>query len=1082
MNIKTFIDRPVLSSVISIFLVLGGILGLLSLPIERYPNIAPPTIMVMTNYTGANAETVQRCVIVPLEEAINGVENMTYMESSATNSGGASIRVYFKQGTNPDMAAVNVQNCVSRATRQLPTEVNEVGVTVRKRQTNVLEQIALYSPNGTYDRVFIANYIKINLVPAISRIPGVGDIDVRGGDYGMRIWLKPDIMAQYKLVPSDISAALAEQNIEAATGSLGENADMTFEYALRYKGRLEKPEEFENIVIKALPNGEVLRLRDVARIELGTQSYQFIGQVNHAPGANFSIYQTPGTNATEIIKQIDKYMEEAAEKFPADLTYAVMTNANDFLYASIKKVVRTLLEAILLVILVVFIFLRSPRSTLIPLISTLVSLIGTFLFLYLMGFSINLLTLFALVLSIGVVVDDSIIVVEAVHAELDLGYKSGRKAAVDAMHDVTAALITSTLVFMAVFLPVSMIGGTSGTFYTQFGLTMAVAVGISALNALTLSPALCALLLKPKGTPEGAADAPASTGAPSAAADKLSAKQMTKDARMDEAPCRGGRPLTLGQRFSIAFDAGFGALRRKYLKGAGSFLRHRWIVPVLILLSAGALFWAMRTTKSGLIPQEDMGVIRIDVSTPPGSALSFTKSVMDRIEDEVVSQIPEVRDYDNTAGFGIIAGQGGSHGSFTLRLKDWSLRPGREHSVDAIMARIKEQTNDINEATVFTSTMPMIPGYGATNGFQLFVQDTKGGDIGDLYQVTTAFLNNLRERPEIGSASTSFNPNFPQYRVDLDPAKCKRAGISPREILSVLQGYYGGSLSTKFNRFTKLYNVIVQADPKYRVDKSTLDNIFVRIGNDMAPITQFITLTKIYAPESLSRFNMFPSITITGRAAQGYSSGDAIRAIAEVSRETLPIGYSYDFGGITREEAASGNNTLIIFVICFILIYLILSALYESFFLPFAVLLAVPTGLLGSFLLAKAMGLENNIYLQTGLIMLIGLVSKTAILITEYAVTKRRQGFGLAQSALFAARERFRPIMMTVLTMIIGLFPLLVASGVGAKGNSTIGAGVVGGMTLGTLALLFFTPALFIVFEAIEEKIRPLNFNKEDEA
>ncbi|MBR1576296.1 MAG: efflux RND transporter permease subunit [Bacteroidales bacterium] len=1037
MNIKTFIDRPVLSSVISIFLVLGGILALLSLPIERYPNIAPPTIMVMTNYTGANAETVQRCVIVPLEEAINGVENMTYMESTATNSGSASIRVYFKQGTNPDMAAVNVQNCVSRATRQLPSEVNEVGVTVRKRQTNVLEQIALYSPNGTYDRVFISNYIKINLVPAISRIPGVGDIDVRGGDYGMRIWLKPDIMAQYKLVPSDISNALAEQNIEAATGSLGENADMTFEYALRYKGRLEKPEEFENIVIKALPNGEVLRLRDVARIELGTQSYQFIGQVNHAPGANFSVYQTPGTNATEIIKQIDKYMEEAADKFPADLTYAVMSNANDFLYASIKKVVRTLLEAIILVILVVFVFLRSGRSTVIPLISTLVSIIGTFLFLYLMGFSINLLTLFALVLSIGVVVDDSIIVVEAVHAKLDLGYTSGRKAAVDAMHDVTAALITSTLVFMAVFLPVSMIGGTSGTFYTQFGLTMAFAVGISAINALTLSPALCALLLKSE-THKGES------------------------------------------RFSAAFDAGFGALRRKYVGGCAWFLRHRWMAPCVIILSAGALFWTMRSTKSGLIPQEDMGVIRVDVSTAPGSALSFTKSIMDRIEDEVISKIPEVRDYDNTAGFGIIAGQGGSHGSFTLRLKDWSERPGKAHSVDAIMARIKEQTNDINEATVFTSTMPMIPGYGATNGFQLFIQDTKGGDINDLYQITTALLGNLLERPEIGSASTSFNPNFPQYRVDLDPAKCKRAGISPKEILSVLQGYYGGSLSTKFNRFTKLYNVIVQADPQYRVDKQTLDNIFVRIGNDMAPITQFITLTKIYAPESVSRFNMFPSITITGRAADGYSSGDAIRAIREVSKETLPVGYSYDFGGITREEASSSNNTILIFVICFVLIYLILSALYESFFLPFAVLLAVPTGLLGSFLLAKAMGLENNIYLQTGLIMLIGLISKTAILITEYAVTKRREGFGLAQAAIFAARERFRPIMMTVLTMVIGLFPLLVASGVGAKGNSTIGAGVIGGMTLGTLSLLFFTPALFILFEALEEKVRPLRKEGEE--
>ncbi|MCQ2137327.1 MAG: efflux RND transporter permease subunit [Bacteroidales bacterium] len=1036
MNIRTFIDRPVLSSVISIFIVLGGIIGLVSLPIERYPNIAPPTVMVSTNYTGASAETVQKCVIVPLEEAINGVENMTYMESTATNSGSASIRIYFKQGTNVDMAAVNVQNCVSRATRQLPSEVTEIGVTVKKRQTNVLEQIALYSPNGTYDRVFIANYIKINLVPAISRIPGVGDIDVRGGDYGMRIWLKPDVMAQYKLIPSDITAALNEQNIEAATGSFGENADMTFEYALRYKGRLEKPEEFENIVIKALPNGEILRLKDVARVELGTQSYQFIGQVNQSPGANFSIYQTPGTNATEVIKQIDKIMAKAAEDFPADITYTVLSNANDFLYASIKKVVRTLIEAILLVILIVFVFLQSFRSTIIPLISTLVSVIGTFMLLYFAGFSINLLTLFALVLSIGVVVDDSIIVVEAVHAKFDSGYTNGRKAATDAMHDVTAALITSTLVFMAVFLPVSLIGGTSGTFYTQFGLTMAFSVGLSAINALTLSPALCAILLKPKN---------------------------------EENEKQG-----FGKRFSTAFESGFNAVKEKYISGAAFFIRHKWVAPALIVVSIGLLAYNLITTKTGLVPQEDMGVVRIDVTTPAGSSLAYTKGVMDRIEEDVIKKIPECRDYDNTAGFGVIAGQGASHGSFTLRLKDWSERHGKSHSVNAIMDRVKEQTLSINNASIFTSTQAMIPGYGATNGFQLFVQDTKGGSVEDLFQITSAFLNNLKERPEIGSANTSFNPNFPQYRIDLDAAKCKRAGISPKEVLSVLNGYFGGTISTKFNRFTKLYNVIVQAEPESRVDMQSLNNVFVRIGSDMAPVTQFVTLTKIYAPESLSRFNMFPSIAVNGRAAEGYSSGDAINAISEVAAETLPIGYSYEFGGITREEAANTNNTVIIFAICFVLIYLILSALYESYLLPLAVLLAVPTGLLGSFLLIRAMGLENNIYLQTGLIMLIGLVSKTAILITEYAVTKRRQGYTIAHSAIAAVKERFRPIIMTVMTMIIGLFPLLVSSGVGAIGNNTIGAGVIGGMTLGTIGLLFLTPCLYVVLEWLEEKIKPL--------
>lgn len=1043
MGIKTFIDRPVLSTVISIVIVIGGIIGLNALPIERYPNIAPPTINVSTNYTGASAETVQKSVIVPLEEAINGVENMTYMYSTASNTGSANIQVFFKQGTNPDMAAVNVQNCVSRATRSLPSEVNEVGVTVRKRQTNILMQVAVYSPMASYNNEFIANYIKINLVPAVSRIPGVGDVDVRGADYSMRIWLKPDVMAQYKLIPSDITAALAEQNIEAATGSLGENSDNTFQYALRYKGRLEKPEEFENIVIRALPSGEVLRLKDVAEVELGATSYQFVGRVNGSPGASMSIYQTPGSNATEVINNIEKYLEEAEQAFPIDLEMAVLSNSNDFLYASIKNVVRTLLEAILLVILVVFIFLRSAKSTLIPLISTLVSIIGTFLFLYVFGFSVNLLTLFALVLSIGVVVDDSIIVVEAVHAKFDEGYTSPKLASVDAMHAVTSALITSTLVFMAVFIPVSMMSGTSGTFYTQFGITMAVSVGISAINALTLSPALCALWLKPKSG-------------------KVAGKGLFA-------------------RMSMAFETGFEAVKRSYMKGVMFFLHHRWLAPVIVVAGAVLLVYNMKVTKTGLIPQEDMGVVRVDVSTAPGSSLSYTRDVMNRIDRDVIQDIDEKRAYENSTGFGLVSGSGSSHGSFTIRLKPWDEREGKEHSADAVIQRIKDYTQDMNDASIFISAPAMIPGYGATNGFELYIQDRKGGDVESLFKVTQDFISEMNQRPEIGSISTSFNPNFPQFQLDLDPVKCKRAGISPKEVLSVLNGYYGGQMSTKFNRFTKLYQVMVQADPSYREDRQSLNNVFVRIGDDMAPISQFVTLTKIYAPESLTRFNLFPCIKVNGRAAEGFSSGEAIQAVREVAYDTLPVGYGYDFGGIAREEAESGNNTAIIFLISFVLIYLILCALYESYLLPFAVILILPFGLAGSFLLARAMGLENNIYLQTGLVMLIGLLAKTSILITEYAVMKRREGLGIAAAALYATKERFRPIMMTVLTMIVGLFPLVVANGVGANGNNTLGAGVIGGMFLGTLGILFMVPSLFILFEWLQEKVSPAKFKEQCE-
>lgn len=1032
MNIKTFIDRPVLSTVISILIVIGGIIGLANLAIERYPNIAPPTVFVNTTYTGASAETVQKSVIIPLEEAINGVENMTYMYSTATSNGGATIQVFFKQGSDPNIAAVNVQNAVSRATRSLPAEINDVGITVRKRQNSFLYQVALYSPRGSYNREFLANYLKINILPQISRIPGVGDVDVRGADYGMRIWLKPDIMAQYKLVPDDIAKALGEQNIEAATGSFGENSDRTFQYNMRYKGRLEKPEEFGNIVIKALSSGEVLRLKDVAEVELGAQSYLFSGEMNHCPSSSITIYQTPGSNATEVIRGIEKFLEGAKKDFPIDMDIAVLYDANSFLYASIRNVVRTLLEAIILVTLVVLVFLGSGRSTLIPIIATLVSVTGTFLFLYLFGFSINLLTLFALVLSIGVVVDDSIIVVEAVHTKLDAGYSSPKNAAVDAMHDVTAALITSTLVFMAVFIPVSMMGGTSGIFYTQFGITMAVSVGISAINALTLSPALCALLLHGKDN--------------------------------DETKKKG-----IAGRFFLAFETGFEALRRKYLGGIRFFLRHRSLSPVLVLIAIVALVYNMKVTKTGLVPQEDMGTVRAEVIAPAGSSLAYTQSVMDRIERDIIVNIDEIANYEKMTGFGQISGQGVSHGSFNLRLKNWGERPGKEHSSDAVVERIKNYSAEMKDATMMINTPAMIPGYGSSSGLEMYVQDRKGGTIEDLYSVTQNFMAAMRQRPEVSTVNTSFKPNFPQYQLDVDAIKCKRAGISPKEVLSVIHGYYGGMLSTKFNRFTKIYQVVVQADPKYREDKDTFRNIFVRVGDDMAPVSQFVSMRKVYAPENLYRFNMFPCIRVNGRAAEGYSSGDVLKAVQEVAAETIPNGYGYDYGGMTREEASTGNNTVIIFVICFLLIYLILCALYESYILPLAVLVSVPFGLCGSFLLARAFGAENNIYLQTGLVMLIGLLSKTAILITEYAITKRREGMGLAVSALGACKERFRPIMMTVLTMIFGLLPLLFASGAGANGNHTLGAGVIGGMVLGTLAMLFVVPAMFIVFQGFQE-------------
>ncbi len=1042
MTIKTFIDRPILSAVISVAILLVGFIALNVLPVEQYPDIAPPTVMVRASYTGANAETVQKSVIVPLEESINGVENMTYMTSEATNDGAATIYIYFKQGTDPDMAAVNVQNRVSKATGMLPTEVTQIGVTTIKRQNSILKIFSLYSEDPNYDETFLANYLKINVQPEILRIQGVGEVVQLSSDYSMRIWLKPDVMAQYRLVPGDIAQVLGEQNIESPTGTLGENSEQTFQYVMKYKGRLEKPEEFGDMVVRALPNGEVLRLKDVASVELGALAYTTDGETNGYPAASSMVFQVAGSNANEVISSIDNYLASIEKDLPKGVKVAHMMSSKDFLDASIAEVVKTLLQAILLVILIVYLFLQSIRATIIPSVAIIVSLVGTFAFLIIAGFSINLLTLFALILSIGTVVDNAIVVVEAVQAKFDAGYRSPYMATVDAMSGITSAIISCTLVFMAVFIPVSFMSGTSGTFYTQFGLTMAVAVGISTINALTLSPALCALIMRPHAEGEG--------------------------------------KKSFSQRFHIAFEAAFEKVQYRYKNGVMVFIRHKWLVGVILVATCVILVILMKTTKTGLVPQEDTGVFFVDVSTAPGSTLHQTKEVMTRIEDRL-KQFPQVSVYSKNSGTGMISGDGSSHGMFIVKLKHWDERPGKEDNVNAVIGRLYAETGDIKDATIFAFAPPMITGYGQSNGIELYLQDKKGGDLETLYNISQEFAARLRERPEIGAAYTSFNINYPQYLVDVDAVKCKRMGISPNEVLSTIAGYYGGLYASNFNRFTKLYRVMIQASPEYRLDTESLNNIFVRSGNDMAPVGQFVTLTKVYGSESVSRFNMFNSIPVNGMPADGYSTGEAIKAIQEVAATTLPVGYGYDFGGITREETGDNTATIIIFAICILLIYLILCGLYESAMIPLAVILSVPCGLAGSFLFAKVMGLENNIYLQTGLIMLIGLLAKTAILLTEYATERRRCGMSLIQSALSAATVRLRPILMTALTMIFGLLPLVFSTGVGAQGNISLGVGAVGGMLVGTLALLFLVPTLFIVFQYLQEKISPPKLKELDD-
>ena len=1054
MKLDKFINRPVLSTVISIVIVILGILGLLSLPISQYPDIAPPTVRVSTTYQGANAQTVLNSVIAPLEEQINGVENMMYMTSTATNTGEADIQVYFKQGTDPDMAAVNVQNRVAKAQGFLPAEVTKVGVITSKRQTSMLLVFSLYSSDNKYDNEFLENYAKINVIPEVQRVPGVGDAMVLGADYSMRIWLKPDVMAQYKLMPTDITNALSEQNIEAAPGSFGESGNQTFQYTLRYKGRLQTQEEFENIVIRATEDGQVLRLKDVAGVELGRLTYGFTNLVNGHPGVTCIVFQTAGSNATQIINDIEDLLKRTENTLPPGVKVNISQNANDFLFASIHEVIKTLLEAFLLVFIVVYIFLQDFRSTLIPAIAIPVALVGTFFILYLIGFSINLLTLCAMVLAIAIVVDDAIVVVEGVHAKLDQGYKSARLASIDAMSELGGAIVSITLVMMSVFIPVSFMSGTSGTFYRQFGLTMAIAIGLSAINALTLTPALCAILLKPH--------------------------------KEDEK-----KKSTFISRFHIAFNVYYDNLLKKYKKGTLRFIHKPWLTIGFVVVGIAALLFFMKITPTGLVPNEDTGTIMAVVDMPPGSSKEFTEATMMKV-DSLIAADPAVESRTMIVGYSFLSGQGPSYGSFICKLKNWEERDIKQRSDFVSGMLYLSAMKVIKDARVLFFAPPMIPGYSVSNGFELNLQDKTGGSLDKFYEVAQEFIHKLQERPEIQSAQTSFNPNFPQYMIDIDAAACKKAGISPSTILTTLQGYYGGLYTSNFNRFGKLYRVMIQADPSARTNLESLKSIMIRNGNEMAPISQFMSMKRVYGPDNIKRFNMFTAMTINGSPADGYSSGQAIQAMEEVAKEVLPTGYGYEFSGMTREEqSSSGSTTAMIFILCFVFVYLLLSAQYESYILPLAVLLSIPFGLAGSFILAHLMGLvnniipilgaaTNNIYMQIALIMLIGLLAKNAILIVEFALDRRKMGMSITWAAVLGAAARLRPILMTSLAMVVGLLPMMCAFGVGANGNRALGTAAVGGMLIGMICQIFVVPALFVIFQYLQEKIKPLEWEDMD--
>ena len=1043
MTVKTFIDRPLLSIVISVFIVALGVIALFSLPVEKYPDIAPPTINVWASYPGASAETVQKSVVTPLEEAINGVEGMTYMKSSASN-GSASVTVYFEQGANADMAAVNVQNRVIQAQGQLPAEVLQIGVSTEKQQPGQLRIIALESPNGTYDENFLSNYFYNNLRPAILRINGVGKVEVWGAQYALRIWLKPDVMARHSLMPSDISAVLAEQNIEVSVGALGENSDNVFQYSLRYTGRKTELSEFENLVITSLPTGEELRLKDVADIELGQSDYAFTNRINGHPGVMGAVHQVAGSNATKINLEIDKLIREIEQSLPKDIKIVTFDNTNDFLFASIREVVVTLIIAILLVLVVVFFFLQDFRATLIPAISIIVSLIGTFAFMKVAGFSVNLLTLFALVLVIGTVVDDSIVVVEAVKARQGRDAKfcvfttSARKATEDAMNGLSVTLFTTTLVFMVIFIPVSFMGGTTGIFFKQFGLTMAVAVGISFLNALTLAPALCALILKP-----------------------VSVETFHE--------------TSLQSWIRTAYTTTFNALLKHYTDMVHWLLNRKWVVAGGVAVAIALMVVLFKIVPTGFVPNEDMGTIFVEINTPAGYTMEKTREVMNRVSGQI-QKLPAVEAVGGVVGVGA-----GSNGAFVFaQLKPWKQRKGYENSSTGVMEQINELLSMEREAESFAMEPGMIEGYGGGGGFEFSVQDRNDMDVRTLKEITDRFTEKLSQRPEIGDIYSNYDVNYPQYRVDVDVSRCKKAGVSPATVLNELGTYLGGDYISNFNKYGKVYQVTTQLRPSDRIRPESLNQLFVRSEDgDMLPISQFITLTKEYMPQTLNSLNMFRCIDVSGNVAQGGSTGSAIKAIQEVAAKELPVGYSVEFSGITREESRTSGRVVIIFIISALFVYLVMVALYESLFIPLAVMLAVPFGLAGSLLFAKLFGVENNIYMQIGLIMLVGLLAKTAILITEYASQSRSKGLSIRDAALQSAKERLRPILMTSLTMIFGMLPLMFATGAGANGSRTIGVCVVGGMLFGTLGLLVTVPALFTVFQKLQEHFKPIE-RKED--
>ena len=1063
MTFTNFIKRPVLSTVVSIFFVLLGTIGLVTLPVEQYPDIAPPTIVVFTSYTGADAQTVLKSVITPLEEQINGVENMDYMTSQATNNGMAMITVYFKQGADPDMCAVNVQNRVSQASGLLPSEVNQVGVTVSKRQTSNVIMYALVSPDGRYDDEFVTNYNNINIVPALKRVKGVGDVQTPSSkNYSMRIWLKPDKMKEYGLQPSDVSAALASQNFEAAPGSFGERSNVAFEYVLRYKGRLSTPTEYDNIVLKSNVDGQTLHLKDVANIELGALDYSVNVRDNNKPSAMGMVQQTAGSNANEIATNVKKELAEQAKSFPPGLTYRINYDVTEFLYASIEEVVRTLIITLLLVFFVVYIFLQDFRSTLIPMIAVPVALIGTFFFLALFGFSLNLLTLSALLLAIAIVVDDAIVVVEAVHAKLDQGYKSAMTASIDAMNEISSAIISITLVMSAVFIPVSFVGGTSGTFYREFGVTMAISIVISAINALTLSPALCAVFLKPKSDKDG------------------EKKMSTID------------------RFHSAFNMQYEKLLGKYKKLVEKVINHRIITGLMVVIGIVALVLLMTFTRTGLVPDEDTGTIFCTVSMAPGTSQQRTGIVVDEI-DSMLATYPAIESREKLVGYNFIAGQGSDQATFIIKLKPFDQRPSgffynlsglwqgdgikrffvSPMSNTSVLGMIYKQTANIKDAQILAFAPPMISGFGATNGLTFCMQDRTGGDLDKFFQVTKDYLAELNKRPEIATAMTSYNPNYPQYMIDVDVAKAVQAGTTPQAILSTMQGYFGGLYASNFNIYGKLFRVMIQSDPSSRMRPDQLSSIYVRTTNGMSPISEFVTLKRVYGPSNVNRFNLFTSINVNATAADGYSSGDAIKAVQEVAAETLPAGYSIDYSGLTRSEQESTNTTALIFVLCIVFVYLILSAQYESYILPLAVILSIPFGLAGAFLFTNLFGHNNDIYMQISLIMLIGLLAKNAILIVQFALERRQTGMAIKYSAILGAGARLRPILMTSLAMIIGLLPLMFASGVGRNGNQTLGAAAVGGMLIGTICQLIVVPALFAIFQWLQERIKPLTFDDE---